>query len=129
MQLLEAGRSVKEIATKMRLTVPRTERYIEEEELARDLLGHRCDHVPVALVRELFEQRCEEDPSLNQSRLAREAKLDRTDLLRALGLVKCAPTVRNGRREPGEIQTEVGVETAAKIVRALRFDLHQIPGL
>ena len=68
-------------------------------------------------------------PSLNQSRLAREAKLDRTDLLRALGLAKAAPTVRNGRREPGEIQTEVGVETAAKIVRALGFDLHQVSGL
>lgn len=129
MQLLEAGRSIQEIASKMRLTIPRTERYIEEEELARDLLGHRCDHVPVALVHALFEQRCEEDPSLNQSKLAREAKLDRTDLLRALGLAKSAPTIRNGQRDPGEIQTEVGVETAAKIVRALRFDLHKVSGL
>lgn len=129
MQLLEEGKSIKDIASKMRLTVPRTERYIEEEELARDLLHYRCDYVPVALVYALYEQRLEEDPSLNQSVLAREAKLDRTDLLRALGLAKSAPRIRNGQREPGEIQTEVGVETAAKIVRALRFDLHEVPGL
>ncbi len=129
MQLLEEGQSIKDIASKMRLTVPRTERYVEEEELARDLLGHRCDHVPVERIRTLYEQRLEEDPSLNQSVLAREAKLDRTDLLRALGLAKSAPRIRNGQREPGEIQTEVGVETAAKIVRALGFDLHEVPGL
>jgi hypothetical protein len=129
MQLLEEGWSVGEVASKMRLTIPRTERYIEEEEVARDLLGHRCDQVPVAVVRALYEQRCEEDPSLNQSKLAREARLDRSDLLRALGLAKTAPTIRKGRRQPGEIQTEVGVETAAKIVRALGFDLHDVSGL
>lgn len=129
MQLLEEGQSIEDIASKMRLTVPRTERYVEEEELARDLLGHRCDHVPVERIRTLYEQRLEEDPGLNQSVLAREAKLDRTDLLRALGLAKTPARVREGKREDGEYQTQVGVEIAAKIVRALRFDLHEVPGL
>ncbi len=85
--------------------------------------------MPVERIRTLYEQRLEEDPSLNQSVLAREAKLDRTDLLRALGLAKTPARVRGGKREDGEYQTQVGVEIAAKIVRALRFDLHEVPGL
>jgi hypothetical protein len=41
-QLLEEGRSIEQIAAAMRLTVPRAERYVEEEELARDL-SRRAD--------------------------------------------------------------------------------------
>ncbi len=129
MQLLEDGRTIQEIASKMRLSIPRTERYIEEEEVARDLDQHRCDHVPVERIRTLFEQRQEEDPSLNHSQLARDAKLDRTDLLRALGLAKTAARVRDGQRKDGTYQTEVSVEIASRIVLALGFDLHEIPGL
>jgi hypothetical protein len=129
MQLLEAGVPVGEIAGKLRLSIPRTKRYIEEEELARDLSRHQCDHIPVAQIRALFEQRRKEDPGLTKSWLAREAKLDRTDLLRALGLAKTEARIRNGQRQEGEYQTEVNVEIAARIVLALGFDLHKVPGL
>lgn len=129
MQLLEDGLTIPDIAAKMSLTAPRTERYIEEETLARDLPRHRCDHVPVQRIRALFDSRRQEDPSFSHAKLAREANLSRSDVLRALGLAKTESTVRDGHREEGELQTEVGVETAARIVRALGIAPHEVPDL
>jgi hypothetical protein len=129
MQLLKAGQSPRQIADSLRLSVPRVERYIEEEELARDLDRHRCDHVPVQRIRDLYDQRTEEDPTLNQAKLAREAKIDRADLARALGLAKTAAKTKNGHRQEGAYQTTIGVDIAARIVRALGFAPHEIPGL
>lgn len=130
MQLLEEGRSIEQIAAAMRLTVPRAERYIEEEELARDLSHHRCDQVPAARIRELYDQRREEDPTLSMARIARAAKLDRGAVSAALGAAVAHDGDHSDHAPKGpEDHTLVGVEVAARIVQALGFAPHEVDGL
>ena len=131
MQLLEEGRSIEQIAAAMRLTVPRAERYIEEEEQARDLSHHHCDQVPAARIRELYDQRRDEDPTLSMARIARAAKLDRGAVSAALGAAAVAHDGDHSDRAPEgpEDHTLVGVEVAARIVQALGFAPHEVDGL
>ena len=131
MQLLEEGRSIEQIAASMRLTVPRAERYIEEEELARDLAHHRCDQIPAARIRKLYDQRRDEDPTLSMARIARTAKLDRGAISAALGPADVTHDDDHTSRAPegSEDHTLVGVEVAARIVQALGFAPHEVDGL
>jgi hypothetical protein len=130
MQLLDEGRPVEQIAATMRLTVPRAERYIEEEELARDLSHHRCDQVPAERIRKLYDQRRDEDPTLSMARIARAAKLDRRAVSAALGPAAVTHDSDTNRAPEGpEDHTLIGVEVAARIVQALGFAPHEVDGL
>ncbi len=130
MQLLEEGRSIEQIATAMRLTVPRAERYLEEEELARDLSHHRCDQIPPERIRKLYDQRRDEDPTLSIARIARAAKLDRAAVSAALVAGVIHDDDHGDRAPEGpEDHTLVGVEVAARIVQALGFAPHEVDGL
>jgi hypothetical protein len=132
MQLLEEGRSIEQIAAAMRLTVPRAERYIEEEELARDLSHHRCDQIPAARIRELYDERRDEDPTLSMARIARAAKLGQRAVSAVLGpaaVTHDGDDHTNRAPEGPENHTLVGVEVAARIVQALGFAPHEVDGL
>jgi hypothetical protein len=130
MQLLEEGRPIEQIAAAMRLTVPRAERYLEEEELARDLAHHRCDQIPAARIRKLYDQRRDEDPTLSMARIARATKLDRGAVSAALGPAATHDDDHTSRAPEGpEDHTLVGVEVAARIVQALGFAPHEVDGL
>lgn len=130
MQLLEEGDSVEQIAVLMRLTVPRAKRYIEEEEIARDLSRHHCDQIPAARIRELYDQRREEDPTLSMARIARTAKLYRGAVSTALGPADRTPTEDYDHAAEGqEDALFVSVDVAARIVQALGFAPYEIDGL
>jgi len=131
MQLLEEGRSIEQIAATMRLTVPRAERYIEEEEQARDLSHHHCDQIPAERIRTLYDQRRDEDPTLSIARIARAAKLDRAAVSAALTAAAVTHDDDHTNRAPDgpENHTLVGVEVAARIVQALGFAPHEVDGL
>jgi hypothetical protein len=126
MQLLEQGRTIEQIAASLRLPVPRTKRYIEEEETARDLARYQCDQIPAARIRELYLQRREEDPTLSKTKIAREAKLDRGVVSGALGHT---PAAGDADSEGQDDQVLIGVDVAARIVRALGFAPHEVDGL
>jgi hypothetical protein len=117
MQLIEEGRSIEQVATAMRLTVPRAERYVEEEEQARDLSHHHCDQVPAARIRKLYDQRRDEDPTLSIARIARAAKLDRAAVSAALTAAAVTPDDDHTNRAPEgpENHTLVGVEVAVRL--------------
>lgn len=130
MDLLENhGLSAEQIATKMHLGLPRVARLIEEEEQVRDLQRYKLDTFPVSQLKELYDCRLEENPTLTQAGIARSAKMARINLRRAIGESPAATRVLNGERQPGEMLSEVSVETAARIVRALGIAPREIPGL
>lgn len=131
MQLREQdGLSVAQIAQKMRLTEPRVERLLEEEAQYRDLQRFVCDALPVETVQTLIRQRQREDPGLTNAEIARVAGYARTlSLLRAIGLEPTAKAVRRGKEYPPELRTQIDIGTASKIVRALGYAPHEIPGL
>lgn len=131
MQLIEQGHSAEQIAARMGLTVPRVERYIEEEIVARNLTHHHCDQIPAVLVRQLYDQQRDEDPTLSIAKVARAAKLDRGAVSAVLG---CPTQLSHDdeldrAREGKDNQALVGVDVAARIVRALGFAPHEIRGL
>jgi transcriptional regulator with XRE-family HTH domain len=130
-ELLEQhGLTVQEIARKLRLTVPRVNRLLEEEAQIRDLQQYKCDSVPVEQIHALLLQRQEEDPTLTKERIARLADYgSRTALLRALGLEPTARMLRRGREYPPEHRKRIDVGAAGRIVRALGFAPHEIPDL
>jgi hypothetical protein len=131
MQLHEQeGLSAAEIAARMKLTGARVERLLEEEAQFRDLQQYICDSVPVEVIQVLVRQRQEEDPELTQDELARVCGYEsRVGLLRVLGLAATAKTVRRGKEYPPHVHTEIDVETASRIARALGFVPREIPGL
>jgi hypothetical protein len=59
MQLLEQGRTIEQIAASLRLPVPRTKRYIEEEETARDLALYDPDGAKAREVKERYRGCCQ----------------------------------------------------------------------
>jgi hypothetical protein len=130
-ELLEQhGLTVPEIAAKMRLSEPRVNRLLEEEEQIRDLQQYKCDSVPVERLQTLLAQRQKEDPTLTQETIARLAEYkSRIALLRALGLAPTARMRRGGREYPPEYRSTIDVGPASRIVRALGFAPHEIPDL
>jgi hypothetical protein len=126
MQLLEQGLTIEQIAASLRLPVPRTKRYIEEEETARDLARYQCDQIPAARIRELYRQRQGEDPTLSKTTIARAADLDRGVVSGALGH---APEAGDAESERQDDRVLVSVDVAARIVRALGFAPHEVDGL
>ncbi|HEY3830216.1 MAG TPA: hypothetical protein VGL57_13565 [Solirubrobacteraceae bacterium] len=131
MQLREQdGLTVEQIAARMRLTVPRVQRLLEEEEQYRDLQQYVCNSVPAALLQDLIRRRQREDPALTKEEIAKRAGYSsRLALLRAVGLEPTARRVRAGKVYPPKLETTVEVAVASKIVLALGFAPHEIPGL
>jgi transcriptional regulator with XRE-family HTH domain len=131
MQLKEQeGLAVAQIAERMNLTIPRVERLLEEEAQFRDLQQYICDAIPVEVIQALVRQRQEDDPELTQDALARECGYkSRVALLRVLGLAPSAKVLRRGKEYPPQLRTEIDVETASRIARALGFVPREIPGL
>jgi hypothetical protein len=120
----DEGLSPEQVAERMRLGIAKVRRLIEEADQLRDLQSHVCNEIPVEPIRALFEQRQDEDPSMNLSRVAKLARMDRGDLRRALAL-----TPAPGAREPSQPPTHINVETAGRIVAALGVAPHEIAGL
>lgn len=86
--------------------------------------------MPNAPIRELFERRRRRDASVSASSVARRAGLSgASHLLRELGLARTSPTSKNGVLYPARVKTTIGVETAARIVRALGYAPCEIDGL
>lgn len=131
MQLRERdGLSVEQIATRMRLTVPRVERLLEEETQHRDLQQYICDSIPAAVLQDLIRRRQLEDPALTSQEIAERAGYaSRLALLRAVGLEPTARRIRGGKVYPPKLEATVDVAVASKIVRALGFAPREIPGL
>jgi hypothetical protein len=131
MQLREQdGLTVEEIAARMRLTVPRVQRLLEEEVQWRDVQQYVCNSVPAVLLQDLIRCRQREDPALTKEEIAKRAGYSsREALLRAVGLEPTARRVRGGKVYPPKLETSVEVAVASKIVLALGFAPHEIPGL
>jgi len=131
MQLYEHdGLSIEQIADKMQLTVPRVERLLEEETQYRDLAQFVCDSVPTRVLQELIRRRQLEDPALTKTAIAERAGYSsRLALLRAVGLEPTARKVRGGKEYPPTLRTDIDVAVASRIVRALDYAPHEIPGL
>jgi len=114
----------------MNLTIPRVQRLLEEETQFRDLQRYICDTIPVEVIQALLHQRQEEVPELTKDDLARECGYkSRVALLRVLGLGPTAKHVGRGKEYPPQLHTEIDVETASRIARALGFVPREIPGL
>jgi AraC-like DNA-binding protein len=119
-----------QIATRMGLTLPRVRRLLEEETQYRDLQQYVCDSVPAAMLQDLIRRRQHEDPALSTQEIATRAGYkSRLALQRAVGLEPTARKVRGGKVYPPKLETTVEVAIASKIVRALGFAPHEIPGL
>jgi hypothetical protein len=126
----ENGLSVEQIAEKMRLAIPRVERLLEEEAQYRDLQQFVCDSVPTALLQDLIRRRQREDPALTKTAIAERAGYSSLlGLLRAVGLEPTARKVRGGNEHPPTLRTSIDVAVASRIVRALGYAPHEIPGL
>jgi hypothetical protein len=120
LQRYESGDQLDHIADAMGISTPRAGRYLEEAKLARDLDRHRCESVPAQLIRDLYDRRHDEDPTLSIRQLAIKAKLDRGTVAAAIG---------GAAETPPSAEDLVGVEVAARIVQALDFAPHEVPGL
>jgi DNA-binding CsgD family transcriptional regulator len=129
-RLLEAGRSVGEIAELMSISRERVDRLLEQHADRIGVERHRLDRVPNAPIRELFERRRRQDPSLSATGLARRAGLSgASHLLRELGLAPTSATVKNGVRYPPRVKSTIGVDSAARILRALDCTPRDFDGL
>jgi hypothetical protein len=126
----EGGLSVEQIAARMRLALPRVERLLEEEDQYRDLQQFVCNSVPVAVLQDLICRAEREDPALTTTAIAQRAGYSsRLALQRAVGLEPTARRIRGSKQYPPKLETTVEVAIASKIVRALGFAPHEIPGL
>lgn len=108
---------VDQIASELGITAKLAARLLaqadQEDALTRLQMG--ADAVPVQTLRSLYERRAAEDPTLSESRLAREVQMQRIDLRRALGR---SPAKTRGGREPS-VQQQVTLPTAERIASAL----------
>jgi len=124
------GETVSQSAQRMRLTVRFAAELLAEERLRLDLIAGTCDHIDNRLVRDLYERQRAADPGLTLGVLAHRAGIaSDTHLARLLGYRPTTASVKNGKRYPGGYLTRIGVEAAAKIVRALGYAPAEIDGL
>lgn len=77
-----------------------------------------------------IRRRQREDPGLTQAEIEIRAGYTSTIALqRAVGLAPSARIVRRGKEYPSALRTQIDVAVANKIVRALGFAPHEVPGL
>lgn len=126
----EQGLSVSEIATRMRLPEARARRLLEEHDQHSDLQRYVLDSIPVEVVQALIRRRQSEDPGLTKEQIALDSGYSsRLALLRAVGLAPTARVRVRGKEYPSQVRSAIDVRTAGRIVRALGFAPHEIPGL
>lgn len=124
------GLAIEQIAEAMRLTIPRVQRLLEEETQYRDLQQYVRDSLPTAVLQDLIRRRQVEDPALTKEAIAERAGYSsRLALLRAVGLRATARKVRGARQYPPTLRTTIDIDAASRIVRALGYAPHEIPGL
>ena len=123
------GLNDEQIAATLGVTIEKGRRLIEEAEQLRDLERYKRDSIPVEAVRALFLRRLQEDPALDQTRVAKRARTDRVELRRALGLSPTASRIVDGERRPGKLRTEITVDMASRIIQALDVAPREIPWL
>ncbi len=130
-RLLDAGGlSAEQVAEMLELDVARMQRLVHEERQVRDLERYKRDRIPLAPIQALFARRQEEDPSLSKTRAAELAEYNsRVEFLRTMGFVRTASFVRKGKRYPGKHRTEIGVEAAGRIVRAIGYAPREVQDL
>jgi hypothetical protein len=123
------GLSVTDAAGQMRLPAERVERLLEEEADRRTVAQFRQSHVENAPLRRRFRQRQLIDPSLTLSELARRVGTSPIQVERWLGLRPTAPkTDRRGHTYPARTLSEIGVENAGQLARAMGFAPCEIEG-
>jgi hypothetical protein len=123
------GLDDRQLAEELRLTVAQVRRLFEEADQLLDLEQYKRDSIPVAPIRELYEQRLANEPALTPTIVAQKAGLDRVALRRALGLAPTASRARAGKRTPGRLRSEITVEMAGRIVKAIDVAPHEVPWL
>ena len=116
-------------AEQMGVKTALVERLLEDEADRAALAALRRDHVKNAPLRTLFRERQRHDPSLTVSELARRVSSSPIQVERWLGLRQtAAKTDRRGRRYPARTLTEISVETAGRLARALGYAPCEIDG-
>ena len=116
------GLSAEQVADMLGLDVARMQRLVHEERQLRDLQQYKRDRIPLEPIQALFARRQEEDPSLTKTRAAQLAGYNsRVEFLRTMGFFRTASFVRKGKRYPGKHRTEISVEAAGRIVRAIGY--------
>jgi hypothetical protein len=106
----------------MGLTVDFAADLFAEEQDRRAMEGYRLARVSNASVRELYEMCRRQDPQLTATELARRAGLScAVHVQRLLGYVLTSATFKNGRRYPPRPLTEISVENAGRLVRAMGY--------
>jgi len=124
------GLSVEQVAGMLGIDVARMQRLVQEERELRDLQQYKRDRIPLEPIQALFARRQKEDPSLSKRRAAELAEYNsRVEFLRTMGFVRTASFVRKGKRYPGKYRTEISVEAAARIVRAIDYAPHEVQDL
>ena len=119
-RLLEQGATIREVAVRLGVDAATIRRYLAAREAAGRPVAQRRRTIANAPIRNAVLAALEADPELNHTAIARRAGLhDGTHLRRLLGMSKTAPAVKNGTRYPGRIATEIDVEHAGRIVRAI----------
>jgi hypothetical protein len=123
------GLSVTDVARRMRLPRARVERLLEQEADRRMLTQLHQAHVDNASLRQLFRARRRADPSLTAAEIGRRIGTSAIQVERWLGLVATAPkTDPRGRTYPGRILSEISVDTAGRLARALGYAPCEIDG-
>jgi hypothetical protein len=124
------GQSLAAATARLGLTRAFAAELLAEERTRLDLAAHRGRFVDNALIRDLYERRLARDPDFTLPVLAGLAGIPcDTHLARMLGYKPTSAAVRDGRRYPGTLLTRIGVDQAARIVRALGYAPAEIEGL
>ncbi len=111
------------------MSVARVKRLLEQEDDRRALSQLKRDRVDNAVLRERWRRRQRVDPTLTVSELARRLDTSPIQVQRWLGLRPTAPkTDRHGRVYPGRILTQISVETAGRLARAMGYAPCEIDG-
>jgi len=112
-RLADEGRSVEEIARKMRITERWARKLLADEYDMREREALRCDEVPVKVVLDAIERWQERAPEYNTwSELARRMRYrSEVTLRRALGAV-----TKDGRR-----RSKIDIELAGRVLRQMGF--------
>jgi hypothetical protein len=130
LELTEQGVTVAQAAVKMGLPAGKVESLIDSELDRRDLARYRCEKVPVAMIRQLVDERLKADPTLNHAQIASGAKFkSRIHFERALGYKPWSATTKRGKRYPAKYAEHIDVERAGVIVRELGIAPREVPAL
>ena len=128
-RLVDAGLSVAAAAELMGIQTALVQRLLDDEADRSALATLRRDHVDNAPLRRLFRARQRQDPSLTVSELARRVGSSPIQVERWLGLRQtAAKTDRRGRCYAPRTLTEISVETAGRLARALGYAPCEIDG-